>query len=83
MDMEISCKEEGNKNCFPVLLGIEQEETDKLTVVGRFRLDVRKIFLMVRIVKNCSRLPREVAKSLSLKVFKNKLDKYLSGMVYV
>lgn len=83
MDMEILCKEEGNKNCFPVLLGIEQEVTDKLTAVRRFRLDVRKIFLMVRIVKNCSRLPREVAKSLSLKVFKNKLDKYLSGMVYV
>lgn len=38
---------------------------------------------MVRIVKDCSQLPREVAKSLSLKVFKNKLDKYLSEMVYV
>lgn len=38
---------------------------------------------MVSIVKDCSQLPREVAKSLSLKVFKNKLDKYLSGMVYV
>lgn len=81
--MEISCKEEGSRNCFPVLLGIEHEVTDKLTVVGRLRLDVRKIFLMVRIVKSCSRLPREVAKSPSLKVFKNKLDKYLSGMVYV
>lgn len=49
----------------------------------RLRLDIRKIFVMVRIVKDCSQLPREVAKSLSLKVFKNKLDKYLSGMVYV
>lgn len=49
----------------------------------RLRLDIRKIFLMVRIVKDCSRLPREVAKPLSLKVFKNKLDKYLSGMVYI
>lgn len=52
-------------------------------MVERLRLDVRKIFLMAGMVKNCSRLPREVAKSASLKVFKNKLDKYLSGMVYV
>ena len=52
-------------------------------MVERLRLDIRKIFLMVRIVKNCSRLPREVAKSPSLKVFKSKLDKYLSGMLYV
>lgn len=81
--MEISCKEEGNRNCFPLLLGIEHEVTDRLTVVERLRLDIRKIFLMVRMVKSCSRLPREVAKSLSLKVFKNKLDKYLSRMVYV
>lgn len=81
--MEISCKEEGNRNCFPLLLGIEHKVTDRLTVVERLRLDIRKIFLMVRMVKSCSRLPREVAKSLSLKVFKNKLDKYLSRMVYV
>lgn len=81
--MEISCKEECRRNCFPVLLGIEQEVTDKLTMVGRLRLDVRKIFLMVRIVKSCSQLPGEVAKSPSLRVFKNKLDKYLSGVVYV
>jgi len=81
--MEISCKEEGNRNSFLVLLGTEHEVTDKITVVGRLRLDIRKIFLMVRIVKNCSRLPRDVAKSPSLRVFKNKLDKCLSGMVYV
>lgn len=81
--MEISCKEEGNRNCFPVLLGIDYEVTDRLTVVERLRLDIRKSFLVVSIVKNCSRLPREVAKSPSLKVFKNKLDKYLSGMLYV
>lgn len=67
--MEISCKEDGNNICFPVLLGI-----DKLAIVGRCRLDIRKIFVMVRVVKNCSRLPREIAKSPSLKVFKNKLD---------
>lgn len=59
--MEISCKEEGNRNCFPVLLRMEHEVTDKLIVVKRLRLGIRKIFLMVRIVKNCSRLPREVA----------------------
>lgn len=62
---------------------MKHKVTVRFAVVERLRLDIRKIFLMVRIVKDCSRLPREVAKPLSLKVFKNKLDKYLSGMVYV
>lgn len=52
--MEISCKEQRNRNCFPVLVGVEHKVTVKLTVVERLRLDIRKIFLMVRIVKDCS-----------------------------
>lgn len=27
---------------------------DKLAIVGRLRLDIRKVFVMVRVVKNCS-----------------------------
>uniref|UniRef100_A0A674KD07 Ankyrin repeat domain 35 n=1 Tax=Terrapene triunguis TaxID=2587831 RepID=A0A674KD07_9SAUR len=48
---------------------------------GRSRLDIRKKFLTVRVVKHWNKLPREVVESPSLELFKSRLDKCLSGMV--
>jgi len=48
---------------------------------GRFRLDVRKKVLTVRVVKHWSRLPREVADAPSLETFKVSLDGTLSNLV--
>ena len=49
---------------------------------GRFRLDIRKKFFLVRVVKNWHRLPREVVDAPSLEVFKARLDGALSNLVY-
>lgn len=46
-----------------------------------FRLHIGKNSLTIRVVKYWTRLPKEVVKSPPLKVFKNRLDTQLSGMV--
>ncbi|KFZ57786.1 hypothetical protein N321_11290, partial [Antrostomus carolinensis] len=48
---------------------------------GRFRLDVRKKFSTVRVVRHWHRLPKEVVDAPSLEVFKARLDEALSNLV--
>ncbi|KFR10463.1 hypothetical protein N306_13269, partial [Opisthocomus hoazin] len=48
---------------------------------GRFRLDIRKIFFTVRVVKHWNWLPREVVEAPSLETFKARLDGALSNLV--
>jgi len=48
---------------------------------GRFRLDIRKKFFTMRVVKHRNRLPREAVAVPSLTVFKARLDGALSNVV--
>jgi len=48
---------------------------------GRFRLDIRKKFFAMRVVKRWNRLPREVVAAPSLAMFKTRLDGTLSNLV--
>ncbi|KFR16995.1 hypothetical protein N306_10134, partial [Opisthocomus hoazin] len=48
---------------------------------ARFRLDIRKKFFTMRVVKHWHRLPRESVDAFSLAVFKARLDGALSSLV--
>ncbi|KFO89223.1 hypothetical protein N320_10937, partial [Buceros rhinoceros silvestris] len=48
---------------------------------GRLRLDIRKKFFTVRVVRWWTRLPREAVDAPSLKVFRARLDGALGNLV--
>ena len=47
---------------------------------GRFRLDIRKKFFTVRVVRHWHRLPREAVAAPSLEGFKARLDGALGNL---
>ncbi|KAM9519930.1 suppressor of IKBKE 1 isoform 1-T1 [Guaruba guarouba] len=51
------------------------------TNLGRFRLDIRKKFFLVRVVRHWHRVPKDAVNTPSLAVFKAKLDRASGHMV--
>ena len=49
---------------------------------GRFRVDIRKKFFTVWVVRHWNRLPIEIVDPLSLEASKTRLDGALSNLVY-
>ncbi|KFV75168.1 hypothetical protein N307_11107, partial [Dryobates pubescens] len=48
---------------------------------GRFKLDIRKKFFTMRVVKHWNRLPREVVEAPSLEIFKVRLNEALGSLI--
>ncbi|KFR16275.1 hypothetical protein N306_01970, partial [Opisthocomus hoazin] len=48
---------------------------------GRFRLDIRKKFFTMRVVRHWNKLPREAVAAPSPEVFKARLGRALSSLV--
>ncbi|KGL89075.1 hypothetical protein N301_03169, partial [Charadrius vociferus] len=48
---------------------------------GGFRLDIRREFFTLRVVRHWNKLPREAVDAPSLEVFKARLDGALSNLV--
>ncbi|KFP10660.1 hypothetical protein Z169_09855, partial [Egretta garzetta] len=48
---------------------------------GRFRLDIRKKFFTMRVVKHWNGLPREAVEAPSLETFQARLDGAVSNLI--
>jgi len=75
-----ACKKDGKKHFSRACCDRTRANGFKLKE-GRLRLDIRKIFFMMQVVKHWNRLLAEVVDAPSLEKFKCRLDRPLSLLV--
>ncbi|GAB0193864.1 hypothetical protein GRJ2_001851700 [Grus japonensis] len=75
-----ACKKNGER-LFIKACSDRTKSNDFKVTEGRFRLDIKKKFFMMRVMKHWKRLPREVVDAPSLEVFKVRLDGALSKLI--
>jgi len=75
-----SCRQDG-RNLFSKAICNRTRSNGFKLREGRFRLDIRKKFFTVRVVKHWNRLPKEIVEVPSLETFKVKLDGALSNLM--
>jgi len=73
-------KKDGGKHFSKVCCGRTRGNGFKLKE-GRYRLDIRKKYFVMRVVKHWHRLPREVVDAPFLETFKVRLDEALSNLI--
>jgi len=75
-----ACRKDGENIFSRVCCNRTRSNSFKLRE-GRFRLDIRKKFFTIRVVKHWSRLPREGVEAPYLETFKARLNRALSNLV--
>ncbi|KAK4820037.1 hypothetical protein QYF61_017850 [Mycteria americana] len=86
---DIEVLEHVQRRAMKLVKGLEHKSyEERLRELGLFslekrrpKLDIRKNFFTERVVRHWNRLPREVAESPSLEVFKRRVDVVLRDMV--
>jgi len=78
--LQRACMKDG-EGLFTRVCSDRTKENGSKLKQGRFRLDIRKEFFTMRVVKHWNRLPREAVDAPCLEVFKARLDGALSNLV--
>jgi len=77
--LKVGCQEDGTR-VFPVVPRDRTRSNGHKLKHGMFQLNIRKNVFTLRVTEPWNRLPREVAESPSLEIFKSHLDMVLCNL---